>query len=418
MSHLTIGSLFSGIGGLELALESFGHHTIWQVENDPYARAVLARHWPDVERFDDVRTVGAANLRPVDIICGGFPCQDISNAGQRAGITGRRSGLWAHFARLIRELRPRYAFVENVAALTARGLGIVLGDLAELGYDAEWECFRAADVGAPHLRNRLFILAYADSAGPRTPPHGRIHRGEAGAGPRDVQPERLDSARWPAVADAGGVGWKGRPTTGDDQPSRESGVARGAIAGASSETDAGGSWWEVEPDVGRVVTRVPAPLDGDRTAEEKHAQEGSAQGDREDHGVPSLWRDGQVGTPPPGLFDAEDGRGPMPAVPHRCRSEGRHQTEERDESLRALRGSIPSGPQPEAQAVQRRMSVGGRENQRKEAMGRKWWAIEPPIGRVASGVPHRVDRLRGLGNAVVPAQAALAWSTLMARIHG
>lgn len=201
MSHLTIGSLFSGIGGLELALESFGHHTTWQVENDPYARAVLARHWPDVERFDDVRTVGAANLRPVDIICGGFPCQDISNAGQRAGITGRRSGLWAHFARLIRELRPRYAFVENVAALTARGLGIVLGDLVELGFDAEWECFRAADVGAPHLRNRLFILAHTQRDGLRHEPSARSGWRPAVA---------VDDGTHGHVADAAGDGWQQR----------------------------------------------------------------------------------------------------------------------------------------------------------------------------------------------------------------
>jgi DNA (cytosine-5)-methyltransferase 1 len=96
---MNVGSLFSGVGGLELALESFGHTTLWQVEIDPYARGVLEHHWPHVQRFTDARTVGAAELRAVDVVCGGFPCQDISNAGTRAGIDGERSGLWREFAR-------------------------------------------------------------------------------------------------------------------------------------------------------------------------------------------------------------------------------------------------------------------------------------------------------------------------------
>src|SRR5690606_28720166 len=105
------------------------------------------RHWPDARRFDDVRTVGAHNLAPVDLICGGFPCQDISVAGKGAGLDGERSGLWVEFARIVRELRPRFVVVENVPALLARGFGRVLGDLAACGYDAEWDCIPAAAVG-------------------------------------------------------------------------------------------------------------------------------------------------------------------------------------------------------------------------------------------------------------------------------
>jgi DNA (cytosine-5)-methyltransferase 1 len=164
MSRLTIGSLFSGIGGLELGLEWAGlGPTLWQVEQDAYCRAVLAKHWPDATRHEDVRHVGRANLVPVDVICGGFPCQDISSAGNKVGIGGPRSGLWFEYSRILRELRPRYVVVENVADLLHRGIGDVLGRLADLGYDAEWSVLSACAVGAPHPRERLFVLAYANA---------------------------------------------------------------------------------------------------------------------------------------------------------------------------------------------------------------------------------------------------------------
>jgi DNA (cytosine-5)-methyltransferase 1 len=163
---MRIGSLFSGIGGLELGLERAGvGHTVWQVEQDEYCRAVLAKHWPDAQRYDDVRTVSAQNLAPVDVICGGFPCQDISYAGRGAGLAGRRSGLWSEFARVIREMGPPYVVVENSAALLTRGIGDVLGTLADLGYDAEWSLESACAVGAPHMRHRVFVLAYANGRG-------------------------------------------------------------------------------------------------------------------------------------------------------------------------------------------------------------------------------------------------------------
>lgn len=161
----TIGSLFSGIGGLELGLELAGvGHTIWQVECDPFCRQVLAKHWPKAERFDDVRNVGKHNLKYVDVICGGFPCQDISFAGKGAGLAGERSGLWSEYLRIASEIRPQFVVVENVAALRQRGLSTVLGNLSEIGYDAIWFPLRASDVGASHRRERLFILAYTTSA--------------------------------------------------------------------------------------------------------------------------------------------------------------------------------------------------------------------------------------------------------------
>lgn len=158
---MKIGSLFSGIGGLELGLEAHGHETIWHSEIDPHASKVLTRHW-DVPNLGDVAKVDWDDVESPDLLCGGFPCQDLSYAGKGAGIKeGTRSGLWFEFARAIRDLRPRVCLVENVSALLARGVGIVLGDLAEAGYDARWFCLRASDVGAPHRRERLFLLAYS-----------------------------------------------------------------------------------------------------------------------------------------------------------------------------------------------------------------------------------------------------------------
>ncbi len=165
---LTIGSLFSGIGGLDLGLEcalrdeGFDVSTIWQCEQDAWCRGILARHWPDALRYDDVRTVGADAPR-VDILCGGFPCQDVSLAGTGTGLAGPRSGLWFEFARIVREARPRIVVVENVTALASRGLDAVLRELSEAGYDAIWFDLRASDVGAPHERPRLFVVAYADA---------------------------------------------------------------------------------------------------------------------------------------------------------------------------------------------------------------------------------------------------------------
>src|SRR6266496_1290630 len=160
----TFGSLFAGIGGLDLGLERAGMACKWQVEIDGFAKKVLQKHWPDVPKFRDIRTVGKHNLSAVDLICGGFPCQDISQAKtiNAQGLDGERSGLWKEFYRVICELRHRYALVENVAALLYRGIGRVLGDLAAIGYDAIWQVLRACDFGLPHRRERLFIIAHTN----------------------------------------------------------------------------------------------------------------------------------------------------------------------------------------------------------------------------------------------------------------
>ncbi len=158
---LTFGSLFAGIGGFDLGLERAGMRCKWQVEIDGYAQAVLRKHWPEVPKHEDVRTFPPQEGEwGVDVICGGFPCQDISGAGAKRGISGERSGLWVDFARIIGELRPMYVIVENVAALLVRGMGKVLGDMASLGYDAEWHCIPAAAVGSPQFRDRVWIVAH------------------------------------------------------------------------------------------------------------------------------------------------------------------------------------------------------------------------------------------------------------------
>lgn len=171
---MTIGSLFSGIGGLELGLELCGHGPIlWQCDSDPYARAVLGAHWPAVHRYADVRDIDAKAPRP-DLICGGFPCQPVSVAGKRKAQSDAR-WLWPFFAGVIARLAPRYVFIENVPGLRTAGLRDVLSDLAGLGYDAEWDHFTAAETGAPHIRRRLFLLAHAHGHGLRQQP-GRQRR--------------------------------------------------------------------------------------------------------------------------------------------------------------------------------------------------------------------------------------------------
>ena len=167
---LTIGSLFSGIGGLELGLERvLGARTLYQVEREPFAQQVLAARWPRVQRFDDVRTL--TEPPPVDILCGGFPCQDVSDAGTESGLKGRRSGLWFEFHRIAALSRPTFLAIENVGALRRRGLDTVIQGLRQLGYESAWSLIRASDVGAPHRRERLFIVAWRPERVARAPKH-------------------------------------------------------------------------------------------------------------------------------------------------------------------------------------------------------------------------------------------------------
>lgn len=184
---MKIGSLFSGYGGLDLAVMNVtGARVAWHCEWEDAPSTILEKHFPDVPNYRDVTQVDFTQVEPVDILTGGFPCQDLSLAGKRAGLKhGTRSGLWSEFARAIDEIKPRLVVIENVRGLLSatatnpemescpfcmgdfgngepsmRALGAVLADLADLGYDAKWTGVRAADAGAPHNRFRVFIIAY------------------------------------------------------------------------------------------------------------------------------------------------------------------------------------------------------------------------------------------------------------------
>ena len=235
---ISVGSLFSGIGGIELGLERTGNfRTEWFVENNGYARAVLRKHWRGVPIYDDVTQVDWSKVPQVDMLSGGFPCQDISYAGKGAGIKeGTRSGLWKEFHKAIRHLRPKFVLMENVSALLTRGLDIVLGDLASLGYDAEWHCITAASVGAPHRRDRIFIIAHTNS-----------NRKEWGK-------QKGAMERGKDVSNAMQFESQG---SSQEQVLRQRDLQRQL---RRSRENFGGQW-SVEPDVGRVAHGIPSRVD-------------------------------------------------------------------------------------------------------------------------------------------------------------
>jgi DNA (cytosine-5)-methyltransferase 1 len=228
---LTVGSLFTGIGGFDLGLERAGMRVLWQCEIDGFCQRVLAKHWPDVLRVPDVRELRAGAVPDVDVLCGGFPCQPVSDMGLKLAQEDER-WLWPEYARVVRELRPRYVIVENVEGLANRGLGDVLRDLAACGYGFEWDCLPAAAFGAPHLRYRMLLVAYPDEE--RWDGRPRVFR----EGRRPESPHG-----YPLLQDADsiavGARWEWR---------------RAAQAG-------GPEWWPVEPDVGRVAHGIPDRLE-------------------------------------------------------------------------------------------------------------------------------------------------------------
>lgn len=219
-------ALFAGAGGGILAGKLLGWRTVCAVEINAYAASVLLARQndgllPPFPIWDDVCTFDGTQWRGiVDVVSGGFPCQDISAAGKGAGITGARSGLWKEFARIIREVRPKFVFVENSPVLTSRGLNVVLGDLAAMGFDAEWGVLGAADVGAPHKRDRIWLVAYSDSV-------------------RELQQERLECEK------------RERPGYGSGEVSNTYGQYRWPGTGRENREKTGNcDWWTTEPDVG------------------------------------------------------------------------------------------------------------------------------------------------------------------------
>ena len=187
---MTVGSLFSWIGGFDLGFERAGFEIRWQVEIDPFCRRVLEKHWPGIKRYADIRTLHAPEPAYVDVICGGFPCQPVSDNGTKGRQRDAR-WLWPEFARLIRELRPRYVVVENVAGLRRGGMGDLLGDLAAIGFDAEWESVPAAAFGAPHGRDRVWLVAY-----PHVPGCQRTHEAIRPRGPQEAALVSAGTGQW------------------------------------------------------------------------------------------------------------------------------------------------------------------------------------------------------------------------------
>lgn len=209
---MTIGSLFSGIGGLDLGLQWAGlGPVLYQVEVDPWCRRVLAKHWPDALRFSDIRDVaqevvlGRDRLPDVDVLAGGFPCQGASMQGAGHGMSDTRTGLWLHFANIVEAKRPKVVVVENVPQLLQKGLCRVVSDLAALGYDVEWNVVQAGKLGAPHERTRMFVLAHAPGLGRQA--GSGVHGGEPCADVRgeawNVEPARMRSGRSRRVPQCG-----------------------------------------------------------------------------------------------------------------------------------------------------------------------------------------------------------------------
>jgi DNA-cytosine methyltransferase len=443
---LTCGSIFSGIGGFDLGFERTGHmRTLWFCEQNAYCRRVLARHWPGVPCHPDVRALvadtdqrerGQTPLRRdggtatpdsggsrhellpvpvpyVDVLCGGFPCQDLSYAGKGAGIDGERSGLWSEYARLVRELRPRYVVVENVPALLGRGLGRVLGDLAACGYDAEWDCLPASAFGAPHRRDRVWVVAYAGGE----QRHGRADMGRARSGVLDRREAKADyEERHECEPGLGEV----RADAADSKPPRlqgrtgsgSTGAGRSSVEPSSVRQGIGGQWLP-EPDVRLLADGVSEGLGGRVDGHRIHADEARRQAAR--LGVRVL------------RGDHESARAP------RQRRSDEQLARELADALRPLPHVVALGEWEGAVApalayvrgVRQACEALGVVRNASDSLAEAWlalsaedqgwidlavdggqWSAEwPGVGRVAHGIPNRVDRLAALGNALVPAIA-------------
>ena len=290
-------ALFAGAGGGILGGHLLGWRTVCAVEWEPYAACVLAARqndqilppfpiWDDVQTFD-----GKPWRRIVDVVSEGFPCQDISAAGKGAGIEGERSGMWKEMARIIGEVRPRFVFVENSPMLTSRGLGTVLGDLAKMGFDAEWGVISAADTGAPHLRERIWVVGYTNNDGQAAAEIGRsIVAGSDCSSSRQSETGELarPSEQHTELANSGSNGLQGsgengsasgqiglRGRTGSDKEQnilsdtamprlqtqrKQFGKQNGS---RKTNTTSPCNWrkWPVEPNVGRVVNGMAARVD-------------------------------------------------------------------------------------------------------------------------------------------------------------
>ena len=431
MTKLRVLDLFSGIGGFSLGLErTGGFETVAFCEIEEFPRRVLAKHWPEVPCYEDVTKLTGDILErdgiAVDVITGGFPCQDISTAGKQAGMGAEtRSGLWSEIVRLIGELRPRYVIVENVANLLSgpsekRGgwFGRVLGDLAECGYDAEWENIPAASVGAPHRRERVWIVAYPT----------QLQRDAGGEYRKSSERQISKSGKRGckgALAHTNNAGLQGRQKTRDIESIRQ-----GRKQFFERCADLPRTAWELEPAVGRSFDGFSAWMDGlDITEphkllltyanETKNSPPKILRALRNDiQSEADQWKVGR----PFGVHPQEVLLAYLCKLEDRTLDKGRISLEGEAASqvvVRGLRdGEKPSSP-PHRSKLQKQLPK--EHSDAMQALSRflaqyaeKAWAEyrredaafaldwESGIARVANGVPSRVDRLKGLGNAVVP----------------
>jgi len=257
--------LFSGIGGFSLGLERAGMETVAFCEFDEHARKVLKKHWPHVPIHNDVRTLDGKKYRgTVDVVCGGFPCQDLSTAGKQAGFDGERSSLYREMLRIISECMPRYAIFENVTGLltgeSGRWFGQFLYDLASIGYDAEWHCVSASELGAHHHRDRVWIIAYPNNDGQAATKEreGTEERGDSNKTRQKPakQSERCGSSSVnELLADSDSNRLQGQRQ--DRGVARQVGLCGRAWWDEIKAISAAGAGWEVEPELGRVVNGVP-----------------------------------------------------------------------------------------------------------------------------------------------------------------
>ncbi len=334
--------LFAGIGGFRLGLERAGHTCVWANEIDPYACKVYRKNWPDGTLHEgDIRTIDPAGLPDYDLLVGGFPCQPVSLAGRRKAQEDAR-WLWPEIFRIVRATRPERILLENVPGLLSAGLGDVLRDLASVGYDAEWDCVSAAAVGAPHLRYRIFIVAYPQGVGRRE----RIPESEI------LGRQTILIGQSPSMGDADRSGLGGQPRR---RPWQE---------------PANGHPQLEEGPMGHAMR-------GRRNGKQGDKRQGSPKRGR-------AWKASEA------LAHA-NGAG----CQERCGSE----------PMEKKQRSIERGGQALAYAQSIRGGAGlcrQGPRQERQSLDRCWWEFEPDVGRVAHGVPSRVDRLKCLGNAVVP----------------
>jgi DNA (cytosine-5)-methyltransferase 1 len=417
---LTIGSLFSGIGGLDLGLERAGlGPVVFQVEQDPFCRAVLEKHWPNVDRsITDVRAASASVLPRVSILCGGFPCTDVSSAGKGAGLAGKHSGLWYEYLRIIGELAPPYVVVENVASGRKRWLCAVRSGLHELGYRTTALGVSAADVGAPHRRERIFVVAYADRgrsegcnarrerAGQRAAQRGREALADADRDDVRVEQQRLPARRQGRVRD----GAEPEPGDADPHPGGADGAqarrADEALADAervgrerSSRARAGGGDSAEERReaadergargvLGAARGRTLADADGDRC-------EGVGRGRLLDGERKACGHDADGRRRARLLADAGGG-GRDGRSGRRAFDAGLAQPADRDHALGDTDLAGCEGAVDPREAAQGRGPAGA---------GGGLGETEPAVGREADGVPRGVDRHRwpaGRGEAQYP----------------